>query len=464
MRLILKTYGFLIILALFSTIRAEILNLDLKTAREIALERNPSLKLAREGVHKASRHVIEARGNLLPTINAYSNLQHAWALQKNRIPNFLKAPFDSLFYNLYTTGLIPTFTPQPEYLEMAFGLENVLIAGIQLQQPIYLGGTIRNGYNISKLGYNIAQLQFKSIEQNVLNELTSSYYRVLFTKSTLTVFQEALQSAEQNLEQVNKFYNVGKASNFDLLRAEVQVANTKPFVASAKNNFRLSESGLRMIMGIDESIELNFVEELELYYSELTIKSLEELMEIALISRPEIQMLNDQKSITKKQVSLSKASFLPTVVFGTSYQYQGMRNDLKFNSEDFNKSFNSSISISIPLFSGMKNSAKYQQAKIAVKETEHQAESLINSIKLEVKSAYYTMQEALEKVQTQQKTIEQAKEAQRLAHLMYSEGSSTQLDILNADLAVQQAQMNYQQSLFEYNVALANLKKAINQL
>ncbi|MFA6744103.1 MAG: TolC family protein, partial [Candidatus Neomarinimicrobiota bacterium] len=360
--------------------------------------------------------------------------------------------------------LVPTFTPQPEYLEMAFGLENVLIAGIQLQQPIYLGGTIRNGYNISKLGYNIAQLQFKSIEQNVLNELTSSYYRVLFTKSTLTVFQEALQSAEQNLEQVNKFYNVGKASNFDLLRAEVQVANTKPFVASAKNNFRLSESGLRMIMGIDESIELNFVEELELYYSELTIKSLEELMEIALISRPEIQMLNDQKSITKKQVSLSKASFLPTVVFGTSYQYQGMRNDLNFNSEDFNKSFNSSISISVPLFSGMKNSAKYQQAKIAVKETEHQAESLINSIKLEVKSAYYTMQEALEKVQTQQKTIEQAKEAQRLAHLMYSEGSSTQLDILNADLAVQQAQMNYQQSLFEYNVALANLKKAINQL
>ena len=74
------------------------------------------------------------------------------------------------------------------------------------------------------------------------------------------------------------------------------------------------------------------------------------------------------------------------------------------------------------------------------------------------------MKEANENVQTQEKTIEQAKEALRLAELMYSEGASTQLDVLNANVALNQAKMNYQKSLYEYNVALANLKKAINQL
>jgi len=263
---------------------------------------------------------------------------------------------------------------------------------------------------------------------------------------------------------VKKYYDVGKSSKFDVLRAEVQVANIKPMVVSAKNNLKLAESQLRMLLGINESVEINYNEKLKIIQSELTDKNLDELIEIALKSRPEVVILNKQKNISEKQVSISKAAFAPTIALGTSYQYQGMRDDFKFTGNDFYKSFSSSISISIPLFSGMKNSAKFQQAKIAVKETEHQAESLINSIKLEIKGAYYTMQEALEKVQTQQKTIEQAKEAQRLAHLMYSEGSSTQLDVLNADLAVQQAQMNYQQSLFEYNVALANLKKAINQL
>ena len=161
---------------------------------------------------------------------------------------------------------------------------------------------------------------------------------------------------------------------------------------------------------------------------------------------------------------MSKAAFMPSIVFGTAYQYQGQRDDFKFVGDDFFKSFNSSISINIPLFNGFKNSAKLQQAKIAIKESDHQAESLTNGIKLEVKGAFFTMKEAQEKVQTQQKTIEQAKEAQRLARLMYSEGASTQLDVLNANLALNQAKMNYQQSLFEYNVALANLKKSINQL
>lgn len=435
--LILTTFWFS-----FSLV-AETLNLDLQTARQIALENNPSLKLAREGVQKSSKQVMEARANLLPTFSAFSSLQHAWEL-----PTMI-------------LNLPPAMGGQQKF---KMGTENNIVYGINYEQLLFTGGMIWNGYQISKLAYNIAESQLRAVEQSVLNDVTSAYYGVLFMRSAIEVSNESLQSAEENLSQVTKYFNVGKSSKFDVLRAEVQVANMKPIVVSAKNNLKLAESRLRMVLGISESIEINYIEKLEIIYSELTEKSLEELISIALSSRPEIAILNKQKNIAQKQVSISKAAFVPTVALGTAYQYQGMRDDFNFTGDDFYKSFNSSLGISIPLFSGMKNSAKYQQAKIAVKESEHQAESLINGIKLEVKGAYFTMQEALEKVQTQQKTIEQAKEAQRLARLMYSEGSSTQLDVLNASLAVQQAQMNYQQSLLEYNIALSNLKKAINQL
>jgi len=423
---------------------AETLNLDIQTARNIALENNPIIKLAREGVAKSAIQVIEARGNLLPSVSAFSSLQHAW--------------------DLATMVMNNPFSPAGGKLYFKMGSENTIASGINISQPIFTGGMIRNGYQISKMGYSIAESQLKTTEQKVLSDVTSSYYGVLFVNSALAVSKEALQSAEENLNQVTKYFNVGKSSKFDVLRAEVQVANMKPMVVSAKNNLKLAESRLRMVLGIDESVEIHFKEKLDMVYSELTKKTLDELIELALTSRPEIAMMNNQKSIAQKQVSMSKAAFMPSVMFGTAYQYQGQRDDFNFTGDDFFKSFNSSVSISIPIFNGMKSSAKYQQAKIAVRESEHQTESLVNGIKLEVKGAYFTMREAMEKVQTQQKTIEQAKEAQRLARLLYSEGSSTQLDVLNADLAVQQAQMNHQQSLFEYNVALANLKKAINQL
>jgi len=454
---------FCILITFSIYISAETLNLNLEKAKEIALANNPSLKLAREGVRKSSQQVIEARGNLMPTVSGFTSLQHAWDLQENKIPNFLKTPFDMLNYNMYTAGLIPSFVEQPEYLQMAFGLENTLVAGIQVQQPVYVGGNIWNGYQISRLAYSITQSQMKSTEQQIMTDLTSSYYGVLFAKSALGVTEESLQSAMENLDQVKKFYDSGKSSNFDVLRAEVQVANIRPMVISAKNGFILAESRLKMVMGVSDDTEFIITEELELNYSDLTEKSLEELMEMAFESRPEIKIMKNQKQIINRQVSMSKAAFMPSVMFGTTLQYQGQSAAIDFTKDDFSKALNSSVSISIPLFAGLKNSAKYQQAKIAVKESDHQYEQLKQGITLEVKGAYLKMKEALEKVQTQQKTVEQAKEARRLARLLYSEGSSTQLDVLNAGLAVQQAQMNYQQSLYEYNVALANLKKAINQ-
>lgn len=426
----------------------ETLQLDLNTARNIALENNPTVKLAREGVRKARSGITEARGNLLPTVSAFSKLQHAWELATMVV--------DNPFYD-------PVTNPRKKmYFKM--GSENIITSGIDINQAVYTGGAIWNGFQISKIGYQIAESQLKSTEQKLLSEVTSAYYGVLFAQSTVAVSREALTSAEENYEQVKKFYNSGKSSRFDLLRAEVQMENLKPAVVSSENNYRLAESRLRMTLGIDDHQEIIFSEKLEYTPSEYTNMTLEELIELAFQNRPEVKMINDQQEIAKRQVTLAKAAMSPSIMLGTAYQYQGQRDDFQFTNDDFFKSFNSSISISIPLFNGMQNKSKVQQAKISLKESKHREESLLNGIVLEVKGAYFTMKEAEEKVFTQQRTIEQAREALRLAKLMYSEGGSTQLDVINANLALNQARMNYQQSLFEYNVALANLKKAINQL
>ncbi|MFH1214453.1 MAG: TolC family protein [Candidatus Neomarinimicrobiota bacterium] len=436
----MKRRYFLLTFLIACNIQAETLDLDLNTARELALNNNPSLKLAREGVQKSQAKIKEARSNFMPILSGFYQFQHAWEL-----PTYI-------------------FNFSGNVVKVKAGQENTMAYGFNLSHPVYAGGMIRNAYQMSIIGANITESQLKTIEQKILSEVTSAYYGVLFASSASEVADEGLRSAEQNLAQVQKFFDVGKSSRFDVLRAEVQVANFKPMVVSANNARRLAESALRVTLGVSDDTDINYIEKLHYTESGLIKKTLDELIGIALLSRPEMSMLSDQIKLSKKQVSLAKANYLPSLIVGTSYQYQGQRDDFKFVNDDFYKSFNSSVSLSVPIFSGFGTSAKVQQAKIAVKETGYQAESAINGIKLEVKSAFFIAKEADENVITQAKTISLAEEALRLAELMYSEGSSTQLDVLNANVALNQAKMNYQESLYKYNVALANLKKAINQL
>jgi outer membrane protein TolC len=435
------------------TLNGETLELNLEKARQIALEKNPSVKLAREAVAKSKASVTEIRGNLLPTVSGFSSFQHSWELQKVVMPNFIKTMLGSAA----PAGL-------PDYINVSFGMENSAVAGVNINQPLFMGGAIWNGYQISKLASSIIQSQYKVVEQKVLIDVTSAYYGLLFALSSVDVTEEGLQMSEKNLEQVNQFFTVGKASRFDVLRAEVQVANFKPMVVSAKNYAKLAESGLRMALGQNEQIDFIINDHLRFTASDLTEKNLDELIEIAERNRPEVYMMSRQKDIATRQLSLAKSAYMPSVIFGTSYQYQGQRNDYKFTNDDFLKSFNSSVTLSIPLFSGFKTSSKIQQAKIGIKEAGYQEESLLNGIRMEIKSAYFTLKQAQENVQTQEVTIKQAEEANRLAELMYTEGASTQLDVLNANVALNQAKMNYQKSLYEYNVALSSLKKAINEL
>ncbi|MBN2281948.1 MAG: TolC family protein [Candidatus Marinimicrobia bacterium] len=475
-----KTIIFLLIF-IVGVIQAETLVLDLETAKEIALQNNPTIKIAEKGVNRAKSQIVEARSGMFPAINAFSSLDHAWDLQKNVIPNFLKpslAPtnleignallalgdqFDNQELRDRGMGMIQSVEMMPDYLEMAFGLENTLVYGVQLQQPLFTGGAIYNGYKISKLGLEIAEKQLEAVTQSLLDNVTRTYYFALFAKSAMEVSSEALVSAEENLALVQKFFDSGKASKLDLLRAEVEVANLKPSVISAENNLEMAFSRLNITLGFESNKDIVLSDKLEYKECDLQKTALEELVRIAKLNRPEMAILENQKKIANRQLAISKGSFLPTVALGTTYQYLGMRNDLEYTGDDFNKSFNTSISLSIPLFEGFRKSSKIQQAKILTGEMNDQLNSAGDGIQMEVESAYFLMKEAEKKVETQGKTIEQAQEALRLANLMYKEGAATQLDVLNSNLALKSAKMNYQQSLLEFNNAISQLKKAINK-
>ncbi len=424
----------------------------------LALEQNPEIKVAEKELAQARAGIGEAYATILPQLDAYANLDHSWEIQTSRIPNFIKPMLEPL------AGTIPGIEDMPDFVDIAFGLENTFRYGATITQPLFLGGAGLANIQSAKAGKRAAEENLSLQKQRLILNSATAFYSCLLAEELVRVREEALAQAKANLEIVTKKYDVGTASGFDKMRAEVEVANLEPELIAARNNLQSALTRLRNILGLDRMIDIKISGEFHYVEDELGNMSLIDLQDLALTERPEVKALSEQKTISKKGITIARSNFLPKLYFQTDYSQLAMRDDFKFSQDDFSKGFSSSINLQIPLFHGFRRTNQYQKAKLTHKIIIDTEKQLKDAIIAEVEDAYNKLNEAKQKFRSAQNTVELAKEALRLANLMYDEGANTQLDVLNSRLALTQAQMSYANSLFEYQVARYQLRKVTGQL
>ncbi|MDZ7722048.1 MAG: TolC family protein [candidate division KSB1 bacterium] len=427
--------------------------LTLDKSVSIALENNPGYQSAEKQVQKAEAGVWEAYSQVLPQVNANANVQHNWDIQTTRMPNFLKPALPDQFSS-----------QMPDYIEVAFGLENSFRYGANLQQPLFLGGAGLSGIQMALAGVKAAEYDKASRKQSLIYNSTQAFYSCILAKELVTVQEEALEQAKANLNVVTKKYNAGTASRFDKMRAEVNVANTEPQAISARNNYQIALTQLRMVLGLPRNQELKVDGNLLYEQESMAEMTLSDLKDKALQYRPEVQAFHEQRYIAKKGITAARSAFMPKLIFQTDYSYMANQNDWKLNQNEFSKGFTSSISLQVPLFSGFKNNKSYQKAKLDYKIVLDHDKQLKDGIVAEVEMSYNNLQEAGEKYQAAAQSVELAQESYRLANMMYEEGASTQLDVWAAQSAMTQAQLNELRSLFDYQMARYELRKATGTL
>ena len=221
---------------------------------------------------------------------------------------------------------------------------------------------------------------------------------------------------------------------------------------------------LKTVLGLNRDAKIEVEGEFKYVEDDFGNMALDELQKLAYEHRPLIKALADQKRITKKGITIARSNFLPKLFFSTDYSYMLMRNDYKFRHPNASKGFTSAFSLQIPLFHGFQSAAQYQKSRFDYKiilDTEKQA---FDGITAETEVAYNKFQEAKEKYLSAVQTVDLAKEALRLANIMYEEGLNTQLDILSSQLALTKAKLNYTNSLFEYQSARYQIRKVVGLL
>ncbi|MBN1996462.1 TolC family protein [candidate division KSB1 bacterium] len=432
--------------------------LTLEEAIPIALENNPEIKIAEKELTKAQAAVWEAYSTVMPSLNGSVSFQHAWSIQETTIPNFIKFMLGPM------AQMIPELADMPDYVKLSFGLENTFVYGVNLTQPLYLGGAGVAGIRMSMAGKKAALYNLEMSRQNLIHQTSQAFFSCILAQELVRVQEQAMEQAQANLDIVEKKYNAGSASGFDRMRAQVEVANLKPEVINANNNLKMALTLLKNVLGMEVNTAIDVKGSLNYQKDEFGRTELAELQKIARINRPEVLALGEHKYITSKNINIARSQFLPKLFFSTDYSKMAMRNDYKFAERDFSEGFTSAFALQIPLFSGFRNAKGYQKAKLDYRIMVDSEKQLNDGIDAQVEVAYNVFQEADQKYKSAVESVDLAEEALRLATLMYEEGASTQLDVLNSQLALTRARLNYINTVFQYQMARYELRKSTGTL
>ena len=435
-----KARTFILVVALMFGLYAaafsqEKITLTLEDSIKLALEQNPFYLAEKAKEDQASYLVREAVSSFFPALNA----------QGTHI-------LDKKVMTIDMPSFVPGMPPQKIKLDFTRNYQ----FSLSFSLPLSAGGRLVSGYK--QANYNLMSTKEairQSMQETVFN-VKKAFYGYLLAKKFVEVSEEAVGLAEKHWKNVKSLYDVGMASKFDLLRSEVQVANLKPQLIRAKNGLSTAELGLKMLLGLDlkQPIEVK---------GELSYKEFEANVDAgvaqALANRPEMNQLKFQQQMAAEMLKMARGAYLPTLAVGGAYNYWGNR--FKFTKDSWESYYSVNLVLDIPLFNGFVNSAKVGESKAMLRQLDYSRKGLSEMVKFEVQEAILSLQQAKESLLSQEKNVEQAQEAVRIADLNYGEGLATNLDVSFAQMALTQAKTNYSQALYDYALALAQLEKAI---
>jgi outer membrane protein len=330
---------------------------------------------------------------------------------------------------------------------------------LELSQPLYTGGRISSSYRIAGHARDMAQADLETRQTDVAIQVIQAFYGLLLAREAVTVARQAIDTAGEFLRVVKARYETGEASSFEVLRAEVEVSNLRPALIRAENAVALSELALKTAMGVDPDEDIEFVGSLS---AETLGVGLGDALTSAMDRRPELRMLDMQREIVGQGIRLAKAGRLPTLSISASYSLRA--DDLTLDSEEVERTYAGYLVLSLPIFDGFRTKSQISKSYSQLRQAKLARANLEDAIELEVRSALLEIEAALETLRSQEKNVEMAEEGLEIANKRYFQGYATNLEVMDAQLALTRARNNRIQALHDLSWAVAKAKKSMGVL
>mgnify|MGYP003586817022 FL=1 len=401
------------VLLFHTSVWAAPLSLSLQDSVQLALQNNPAIRIAVSDQEKSEWGVNEAQAGKLPALSLGSS------------------------YNLKQAGSASNGND----------LNNSLRLGWQL----YSGGRVEGQIDQAKQNAAIASLGIDKAKTQVKLDAMTAYFTVLQTGNLVEVNRQTVANLDEHLNSIQAKYDAGVVAKADVLRSEVELANARQNLIKAENNFDLAKNSLLNTMMLDAGTELALTETLQYAPYERT---LDECLTLAEKNRPDIAQADAAVTMAATGIDLAKSGRLPSVSLSAS---NGWSEGVLPGSDNWSVG----VSASWNLFDAGVTGAKVKQADASLTKAQEQARQTKTGGLLEVRQNYLSMAEAQKRLDTNAVSVSKAEEDLYIAKERYNAGVGTNLDVIDAQLALTQAKTNRIQSLYDYNVNVAKLDKAI---
>lgn len=432
------------------------MRLTLQEAIDLALSENPTIKVADLEVERYDYVRKEMLGNLYPSLSASGT--YTYAVVKSEI----------------SKGL-------------SFGADNTIAAAAEVGLPLVVPAVWRS-IKMTKVQMENAVELARASRIDMVNAVKKAYYNILLAEQSLAVLRSSEATVSKTVEDTRVQYEHGLASEYNLLTAEVQLSNLQPSIIQTANSIDVAKRLLKMYLSLPENIDIALVGTLDDFRD--AILNGGEQLSTDVSENSTLKQLDIQAELLQQNLKLTQTSRMPTLAAFGQFAFSG--NDMQRpdfsammgggatggttgstgnagtaeavkNSFYWQHPISIGVSLSVPIFSGFKNTNKVRQVRNQIRQLELQRDYVAKSTDVQVRSSINNLLTAREKMFANEKTVAQAQKAYDISNTRYKAGAGTILELNTAELSLTQAKLNYSQAIYDYISAKADYDQIVGK-
>jgi outer membrane protein TolC len=448
--------------------------LTLDQAVDMALKNNEKVLQYREKLNQAQYSDREAWGNFLPSVKLQASYNHLndpliidlnpirqamITLQANNQVEFanvysllqgqgqLTAEQRAALYNQYSTGLnalIPQFkeTLKKQDYNMA------TLVGVQ---PIFMGGKLIAAKKAAAAEKHFSESELIKVKNEIIQETINNYLAVVLLSQVVCTRQDVFDGMQKHRANARRLSEEGLIARYDLLRAEVAVADADRNLFDDNNRLEMAKIALCHSAGLPDDSPIEIVDSLRYYPVSDT---LDFFIKQAKISQPILQMISSKKQEASQKVAVERSEFLPQLVGFGKYEL----NDKDLSALE--PKWVVGVQLNISIFNGFRDYHRLRSAIALRHEVEYLEAGTKRQIDLWLNKSYRDMRNAETRYAKLEASINLADESVRLNEKRFSSGLGTSLEVIDARLSLEKNKIERLTSLYDYYKSLADLLTA----
>lgn len=442
----IKNLSFLMILFLAASplLKAESLKLNLEQAVALGLKNSTAVQSKVLGIGAAEADLAAAKSAYYPNITAGATWTH-------------------MFEEIEPTPGIPGYTTDTYYSS-----SDPLSVSLSLNQTIYAAGQIKNSVRLTEEALKISREELQEEKRNLIILIEQAFYGYILAVKSVEINKETQQNKIEALEVTRKKYEAGIASDFEVLQAEADVESFRPTVIGAENQVKFALLSVKNLLGLEgeEEIDVDLIGSLEPDPLTLDKKS---LFALALSNKFDLKSLESAITLAEIQAELAKSANKPGIAAFLSYTAQSgvdsATGENKYWGEDlWDGTLTGGLSIQLPVsawFPWSGERAERLKSGINVEDLKLNHKSLESAVRLNIENSLLKIEEEKQKIASGKKSVDLAGRLYDSAVEQYARGLISSLELKDAQLGSNSAQLGYLQMIFNYKMAFIDLKEAV---